>query len=169
MLTMLDRKFKCLQMTSSFEVLLAMQTLFCKFGILSNKKCGYSTDQHSLEGTVVFFTLPQIHSLSQHVPLLQLLLPGFAAFLGPLDLVLAARAALLDYQFPGSLALKRLDQRHWKLQCRDTRAVAVAMLNVTQANLSSWPYKPLMHFCNLRLLGCMCSNCICQHLAYFIM
>ena len=95
---------------------MAMQASFCKFGILSNEKCGYSTDQHSPEGTaVIFFTLIQIHSLSQHVPLLQLLLLGFVAFLGALDLVLAAQAALLDYQFPGSLALKGLDQRHWKL------------------------------------------------------
>lgn len=91
-------------------------TLFSKFGILSNKKCGYSADQHSLEGTeVVLFTLLQTHTLSQHVLLLLLLLLGFVAFLGPVDLVLAAEAALLDYQFPGSLALKGLDQRHWKL------------------------------------------------------
>lgn len=93
-----------------------METSFCKFGILSNEKCGYSADQHSLECIViVFFALLQTRSLSQHVPLLQLLLLGFLAFLGPLDLVLAAEAALLDYQFPGSLALKGLDQRHWKL------------------------------------------------------
>lgn len=93
-----------------------MQTSFCKLGVLSNEKCGCFTDQHSLGGTVViFFTLFQIYSLSLHLSLLQLLLLGLVAFLGPLDLVLAAQATLLDYQFPGSLALKDLDQRHWKL------------------------------------------------------
>lgn len=95
---------------------MAVLTLFSKFSILSNKKCGYSADQHSLEGTeVVLFTLLQAHSLSQYVLLLLLLLLRFVAFLGPVDLVLAVQAVLLDYQFPGSLALKGLDQRLWKL------------------------------------------------------
>lgn len=107
-------------MTSFFEAHLAVLTLFCKFCILSNKKCVCSADQHGLEGTVVvLFTLLQTHSLSHHVLLLLLLLLGFVAFLGPVDLVLAAQAALLDYQFPGSLALKGLDQRHWKLVQRN--------------------------------------------------
>lgn len=95
---------------------MALLTLFSKFGILSNKKCVYSADQQSLEGTeVILFTLLQTHSLSQRVLLLLLLLLGFVAFLGPVDLVLAAQAVLLDYQFQGSLALKALGQRHWKL------------------------------------------------------
>lgn len=64
---------------------------------------------------MVLFTLLKTPSSSQHVLLLLLLLLGFVAFLGPVDLVLAAQAALLDYQFPGSLALEGFDQRHWKL------------------------------------------------------